>query len=319
MDNKKGSRMEKERLQPKVYKTWALDSTRWDYYQPRDGDIVIATYAKCGSTWMRRIVSLLIFQSLEPRALPQISPWIDCRFMDSVEVMQEMLNGQRHRRFLKSHLPFDSVPQYDHVRYIHVARDGRDACMSFFNHCSAFTPLAYEVFDRTAPELGPIPRAPEEPRIFWHEWLTKGVLPGATDGYPDLSFFDLEMTYWQARHTTNLLLVHYNDLKQDLAGEMRRIAEFLALEPPREVWPSLVEPPSFEAMKRNGKSLLAGFEKMLDGGSDRFLFKGTNGRWRDVMTADDLALYDQVAKRLTPGLARWLQSGRLVAGDPCTA
>jgi aryl sulfotransferase len=174
MENKKGSRMKKERLQPKVYKTWHLDSTRWDYYQPRDGDIVIATYAKCGSTWMRRIVSLLIFQSPEPRALPQISPWIDCRFLDSVEVMQEMLEGQRHRRFFKSHLPFDSLPQYDHVRYIHVARDGRDACMSFFNHCSAFTPLAYEVFDRAAPEPGPMPRAgtrAEQPRGASHCYL----------------------------------------------------------------------------------------------------------------------------------------------------
>src|SRR5215510_8555347 len=147
MENKKGSRMEKERLQPKVYKTWHLDSTRWDYYQPRDGDIVIATYAKCGSTWMRRIVSLLIFQSPEPRALPQISPWIDCRFLDSVEVMQEMLEGQRHRRFLKSHLSFDSLPHYDQVRYIHVARDGRDAGMSYFNHWSSFTPFGLQRLD----------------------------------------------------------------------------------------------------------------------------------------------------------------------------
>jgi aryl sulfotransferase len=97
---------------------------------------------------------------------------------------------------------------------------------------------------------------------------------------------------------------------------MRRIAEFLALEPPRAVWPHLVEAASFEAMKRDGKSLLPGIEPIFEGGSDRFLFKGTNGRWRDVMTAEDLALYGQVAKRLTPGLAHWLQSGRLVAGDP---
>lgn len=311
--------MEKERQQPKVYKTWTLDSTRWDYYQPRDGDIIIATYPKCGTTWMQQIVSLLIFQSPEPRPISQISPWIDCRFGNSVEAMREMLEGQRHRRFVKSHLPFDGLLHYDQVRYIHVARDGRDACMSFFNHCSAFTPLAYEVFDRVAAELGPMPRAPEDPRTFWCNWFTRGVLPGATDGYPGISYFDLEATYWRARRTNNLLLVHYNDLKTDLEGEMHRIAEFLELEPPRQVWPSLVEAASFEAMKRNGKSLLAGVEKMLDGGSDRFLFKGTNGRWRDVMTTDDLALYDQVAKCLTPGLARWLQSGRLGAGDPRTA
>ena len=45
--------MEKEHQQPKIYKTWTLDSTRWNYYQPRDGDIVIATYPKCGTTDQR--------------------------------------------------------------------------------------------------------------------------------------------------------------------------------------------------------------------------------------------------------------------------
>lgn len=311
--------MEKEHQQPKTYKTWINDSTRWAYYHPRDGDIVIATYPKCGTTWMQQIVSLLVFQSPEPRPVHDLSPWIDCRFMHPVEVMQEILEGQPHRRFLKSHLPFDGLPQYDQVRYLHVARDGRDACMSFFNHWTALTPFAYEALDRGAKELGPIPRAPEDPRAFWRNWLTKGVMPGATDGFPDLSFFDLEATYWQARRANNLLLVHYNDLKADLDGEMRRIAEFLAIAQPREIWPSLVEAATFEAMKRNGNVILAGAEKLFEGGSDRFLFKGTNGRWRDVMTADDLALYDQAAKRLTPGLARWLQSGRLVAGDPRTA
>ena len=60
-------------------------------------------------------------------------------------------------------------------------------------------------------------------------------------------------------------------------------------------------------------------DKIYEGGSDRFLFKGTNGRWRDVMTDEDLALYDQVAARMTPGLARWVEQGRLGAGEPRTA
>lgn len=149
-----------------IYKTWVNDSTRWAHYQPRAGDIVIATYPKCGTTWMQRIVSLLVFQSPEPCPIIELSPWIDCRFKDSVEEMQATIEAQQHRRFLKSHVPFDGVPYYEQVRYLHVARDGRDACMSFFNHWTAYTPLAYEVLDRGAPELGPIPRAPADPRVF---------------------------------------------------------------------------------------------------------------------------------------------------------
>jgi aryl sulfotransferase len=235
-----------------------------------------------------------------------------------VEALCDLLEGQRHRRFLKSHLPFDGLPRYDGVRYIHVARDARDACMSFFNHCSAFTPAAYEMLDRAAPELGPYPRCPVDPRAFWRRWFTRGVMPGARDGYPDLSYFELELSYWQARRAPNLLLVHYNDLKADLAGEMRRVAAFLSIEP-TERWPSLVEAATFTAMRRDGPVLLGLASDLFEGGSDRFLFAGSNGRWRDLMSADDLALHEQAASRLPPALARWLEHGRLVAGDPRTA
>ena len=72
-------------------------------------------------------------------------------------------------------------------------------------------------------------------------------------------------------------------------------------------------------MKRNGALLMPMASAVWDGGSDRFFYKGTNGRWRDVVTAEDLALYDQVAARMTPGLARWIEEGRLGAGNPRTA
>lgn len=304
---------------PKIYKTWAHDSTRWEHYRPRDGDVVIATHSKCGTTWMQQIVSLLIFQSPEPRPVLALSPWIDARFILPVDVMMTLIEEQRHRRFVKSHLPFDGLPHYDQLRYIHVARDARDACMSFFNHNSAFTPEAYAALDAAGPELGPYPRCPDDPRAFWRQWFTQGVLPGTRDGFPDLSFFDLEMTYWRARHAENLLLVHYNDLKADLEGEMRRIADFLSIETPRDLWPRLVEAATFDTMKRHGKTILAMASDFFEGGADRFFFKGSNGRWRDLMTAEDLALYEQAQSRFTPGLAAWIEHGRLLAGDPRTA
>jgi aryl sulfotransferase len=55
----------------------------------------------------------------------------------------------------------------------------------------------------------------------------------------------------------------------------------------------------------------------LSGGSRRFFNQGTNGRWRDVLTSDDLALYDaKVREKLTPGLARWIEGGQRAVGDP---
>lgn len=43
-----------------TYQNHLLDSTRWNCYQPRTGDIVVATSIKAGTTWMIEIVSRLV-------------------------------------------------------------------------------------------------------------------------------------------------------------------------------------------------------------------------------------------------------------------
>jgi aryl sulfotransferase len=46
------------------------------------------------------------------------------------------------------------------------------------------------------------------------------------------------------------------------------------------------------------------------GGRDGFYFSGTNGRWREVLTASDLVLYEEAKTRvLTPDCARYLEQG----------
>src|SRR6201999_3761852 len=110
----------------KEVRSWTTDSRRWARYTPREGDIVIATAPKCGTTWTQQIASLLVFQSTEPREIQILSPWIDYR-LAPVDAVMGFIEAQTHRRFLKSHLPFDALPFYEEVRYIHVARDGRDA------------------------------------------------------------------------------------------------------------------------------------------------------------------------------------------------
>ena len=73
----------------------------------------------------------------------------------------------------------------------------------------------------------------------------------------------------------------------------------------------LVDAATFESMKRDGPKRLEGFELVFEGGSQSFLHKGTNDRWRDVLGAAELAEYDALVRRTcAPGLARWLERGR---------
>ncbi|MDB5480612.1 MAG: sulfotransferase [Caulobacteraceae bacterium] len=56
---------------------------------------------------------------------------------------------------------------------------------------------------------------------------------------------------------------------------------------------------------------------MFSEGAARFFNKGVNGRWRDVLTYEDLALYDpKVREKFSPGLAAWIEGGRRGAGEP---
>jgi aryl sulfotransferase len=45
----------------RTYRNQHLDSTRWDRFQPRADEVLISTSYKSGTTWMQRIVSLLVF------------------------------------------------------------------------------------------------------------------------------------------------------------------------------------------------------------------------------------------------------------------
>jgi aryl sulfotransferase len=305
----------------RIVRDWISDSRHWERYLPRRGDVIIATAPKVGTTWTQQIVRLLLLQDPAPTPLGPLSPWLDARFQIPLDVALRLIEAQRHRRFLKSHLPFDALPLYDEVQYIHVVRDGRDAAMSFCNHCASFTPVILALLDGIG--LGDdtightYPRMPADPRAFFLHWLDGGESLGAALSIS--AFMDIERSYWAERKRENLLLVHYADLKADLPGEMRRIAGFLGVEPPPEAWPSLVRAATFDQMKADGETLMAGIESSFVEGHKSFLYKGSNGRWRDVLTEDDIQRYEaRLAAELPPGLAAWIEHGRRVVGDPRT-
>ncbi len=295
-----------------------FDSAAWDDFPFRADDIVISTYPKCGTTWTQRIVGMLVFGSAEPFPVQEISPWPDFR-APPPGYMLDLAKSQSHRRFFKSHLPFDALPVPEGVKFIHVARDGRDAAMSFYNHKSNYTPEVVARFrevSRQDPKFGDddFPFVPSDPAQHFHDWLD-----GWEDhfGDPAAGYFPFERSFWEARHEPNMLLVHFNHLKADRGGEMRRIAEFLEIEIPEETWPGIIEAAGFDAMKDKSDRLMPSAGNIWKGGGKTFLNKGTNGRWRDIFRPEDLAEYDRrVVAEFGPALAAWCEGGRLVAGDP---
>src|SRR3954449_11637113 len=100
---------------PKVVHTYQnhhIDSTRWERYQPRVGDIVISTSIRSGTTWSQEIVRQLILWDNPDEILAQTpqkvaSPWLDLRILPLDEVI-DLMDAQQHRRYLKTHFTLDS-------------------------------------------------------------------------------------------------------------------------------------------------------------------------------------------------------------------
>jgi aryl sulfotransferase len=267
---------------------------------------------------MQRIVSMLVFESAAPQPIWDLSPWPDMRLFGPIEETLATAQAQTHRRFFKTHLPLDALPVYEGVKFIHVARDGRDAALSLHNHLFNFTEVGaglLEEVSRNDPKFAnaPPPPIPEDPGEYFTQWVEDGGAQGDAGG----SFFCVENSFWKERSNPNVLLVHYNDLKTDRAGEMRRIANFLEIDIAEPLWPDLVAAAGFEAMKAQADELIPRAQALWEGGAGRFLHKGTNGRWQNLFAAADLERYDaQVKANFAPELARWIEHGRIVAGDP---
>jgi aryl sulfotransferase len=248
---------------------------------------------------------------------PVRGTWFDFRLRGPVEPMLEEAEAIPGRRHLKSHLPYDALPVWEGVKFIHVARDGRDSALSMHNHLRGFTPQMNAIMDQVSvgdPKFGDAaPPTPADPAESFREWL----VDGGARGDPGASFWEVERSYWAARRDPNMLLVHFNDLKADLAAEITRIARYLKIEVPGAVMDEIVAAANFEAMREQGEALMPGAENAWVDGAKTFLNKGVNGRWQGMYAEADLAAYDaKIAAEFTPALAAWLEKGRFVGGDP---
>jgi aryl sulfotransferase len=300
------------------YRSALMDSRRWESFKPRDGDIVISTSYKAGTTWLQGICAALVFQAPEP-PVPQdeLSPWLDALFAP-LDVVLGSLEGLTNRRYIKTHLPLDGLIYHDRVKYLVVGRDGRDVFMSMWNHWNNMQPESIDRLNSAPDVAGPrLKHPPSDLRAAFDEWLSKGSFEWEQDGYPFWSHLHHARTWWEHRRLPNICHVHYSDLNVDLDGEMRRIAAYLDIPVNEAVWPDLVRAVTFEQMKANAGKLAPGATQGLWKDTADFFHQGTNRRWEGRLTPEQSNRYEELAaSRLPPALARWLEAGRRVAGDP---
>lgn len=289
--------------EPVRYRSPDEDSARWLEFPFRPGDVVISTRSKSGTTWVQMICALVVFQTADlPAPLGEISPWLDWLGSPQEDVYAH-LEAQQHRRFVKTHTPLDGVPIDSRATYIVAARDPLDMAVSLYHQGDNIDRERVRELTGQPEPAQPHARPPlEEWLPIWIGWDANpreymDSLPGVMWHLSDA---------WARRAEPNIVLVHYDDLSNDLEGEMRRLAARLGIEVPDTKWPELVHAAGFDQMRARAEQLAPDAMGTLKDRA-RFFRRGSSGAGREVLPAEELARYNARAAELAPpDLLDWL-------------
>jgi aryl sulfotransferase len=287
-----------------------FDSTIWNDFQFRDDDIVVATYAKSGTTWTQQILGQLLFGPDPNLEVAELSPWLDLR-VPPKSIKLQAVEAQTHRRFIKSHLPVDALVFSPRAKYLYIARDGRDVAWSLYNHHANANQVWYSALNDAPGLVGP-PIEPPRGDIhqYWRDWFER-------DGFPFWSYWENVRSWWAIRHLPNVMCLHFANLKQDMPGERRRIAQFLEIPIDESKWAETVEYCTFDWMKQNAQKTVPLGGVFWDGGAEVFIHKGVNGRWQGTLEPAEIAEYEaRAVSELGAECAHWLATGKELSKDP---
>ncbi|KAI5632724.1 sulfotransferase domain-containing protein [Phthorimaea operculella] len=260
------------------------------YHMPvRSDDIFVITFPRSGTTWTQELVWMLAndLDYAKSAAIPlgQRYPFIEQpvffhpvlieRFKadnkDNEElhkVLQRLesinidrLDQMPSPRFVKTHLPMTLLPPtlLDTAKVVYVARDPRDAAVSFYHHNRLIKSHGY---------IGDF-------KTYWNFFIKDLIIY--------TPYFESLKEAWNCRHHPNMLFLFYEELKKDLPAAVRKVSKFLNKEYTEEQIAGLCDHLSIDSFKKN-KSVNAEAKKDLGlfaEGEQAFIRKGIVGGWRD--------------------------------------
>lgn len=290
--------------QPTRYRSPEEDSARWLDFTFREGDIVISTRSKSGTTWVQMICALLVFGTADlPAPVHQLSPWLDWLVEPQEEVFGR-LAAQRHRRFVKTHTPLDGIVLDPRATYLVVARHPLDMAVSLYHQGDNIDRARVrELTGAPEPDRTPPPRPDVHDWLL--SWIDRRVSPQESmDSLPGVMWHLSDA--WARRHEPNIQLIHYDDLSHDLDAEMRRIAGVLGVSVDEDTWPELVRAATFDQMRAAARAVAPDPSGVLKDPT-AFFRRGRSGAGRELLDEAELERYRARAAELAPpDLLAWL-------------
>eukprot|EP00795_Rhopilema_esculentum_P001673 gene1673-16148_t len=259
---------------PKAYEKF---KDRYKNWKARAEDVYIFTFPKNGTTWVQELVWCLQ-NNCDIDKAKAISAWERVPFLENPVIVHfiddarprfngylEMVATMDSPRVLKSHLPFGHFPEdlFNKCRIVMCLRNPKDTIVSFYHFEKLIQSHDYEGDFET----------------FFDLFMDNLLLY--------TPYFEYTIEAWKRRNHPNVCLLFFEELKADLAGNVRKVAEFLGKEITEEQVGILVDHLSFKKMKENKSLNLEAFQDgktMKKEGS--FIRKGEVGDWKNYFTEE---------------------------------
>ncbi|XP_064486818.1 sulfotransferase 1C2-like isoform X2 [Ornithodoros turicata] len=169
-------------------------------YKPRQDDVFIVSYPKCGTTWMQHIVYYIFNEGKPPK--DQRHFLAQTPFLEFVGVEGAIYLSRPAA--IKTHMPFHLQPFSDQSKYIYITRNPFDCCVSFYYHTKHLPEYRFE--DGTFDEF--------------FEFFLKGQVDFG-------DYFTHLLSWYEERNRPNIMFVTYEDLKKDTRVWIQKVADFL--------------------------------------------------------------------------------------------
>lgn len=173
-------------------------------YQPHHGDIFVTTYPKCGTTWVQYIVYGIFHSGHPPTDMVEFikeSPFLEVFGADALDVIPRP-------RTIKTHLPIKGRQFSACAKYIYVARNPYDVCISRY-----YQTRTYTINEKDVGDFDHYLRDFTAGKVTYGDYLDDSLLP-----------------WYSRRNERNVLFLTYEDLHVTTELQVKRIAEFLGEE-----------------------------------------------------------------------------------------
>jgi len=268
--------------------------TKVDY---KAGDVIISVPAKSGTTWTMNIVHQMMsggdpfFKDIYAEV-----PWVEFKEGPD-QTDEELLNrweNMKYPRAFKTHSYPDTqaggfLKFRKDLKYIVVFRNPEEALVSLKPFLESHSQKLFDLWDASdmREELCNFSNFTD----FFENIVMKGF-PGMhnvpTGGLIRMFYIFFINAWWPLRNEPNVLLLHFNDMKEDHFGILKKISNFLNIKLSGDEWHSVTKYTSFKWMKANEEKFelttLLPFPLIQKGGMVR---KGEKGKaMEDGMTHD---------------------------------